>query len=312
MVSIKRILCPVDFSEFSQHALARAIAIANARGAGVTAVHIVPLPSPVLPEYVEFMPPMPTRLEPADRQRLAHALDLFVARHGAKTVAIDTEVVEAPTVHGEILAQAGRLHADLIVMGTHGRSGFQRLFLGSVAEKVLRSAKEPVLTVGMPKPDHQGTTTAFTRIVCAIDFSECSLAAFRYALSLAEGTPAHVTALNVLDWVPIATDPLMGPFDPSQFQAAVERTAREHLHRVVADRPVKSVEVEEVVISGRPHHEILRIAAERHTELIVLGIHGKNPVNRMLFGSTAEPVVRRAPCPVLTVRADAAANVAAV
>ena len=59
-----------------------------------------------------------------------------------------------------------------------------------------------------------------------------------------------------------------------------------------------------MILSGRPHHEILRIAAEQEADLIVLGIHGKYAVDRLLFGSTAEPVVRRAPCPVLTVRAD--------
>jgi nucleotide-binding universal stress UspA family protein len=308
-LTITRILCPVDFSEFSQHALARAIAIAKARGASVKTLHVVPLPSPVFPAYTEIMPTMPTMLEPSEREGLTHALDLFVAQQDAKNVAIETEVVEAPTVHGEILAQVGRLHADLVVMGTHGRSGFQRLFLGSVAEKVLRSATPPVLTVGAAS-DHAGAKATFTRILCAIDFSDCSLSAFNYALSLVEGTQAHITALNVLDLVPIASDPVMG-YDPRQLQAAVERTAREHLERVVAERPMPGVEIEALVLPGRPHHEILRIAAERKADLIVLGIHGKNPLERMLFGSTAEPVVRRATCPVLTVRFDAAVNVAA-
>jgi nucleotide-binding universal stress UspA family protein len=66
--------------------------------------------------------------------------------------------------------------------------------------------------------------------------------------------------------------------------------------------------VEEVVTSSKPHHEILRVAAEQRSDLIVLGIHGRNPVDRLVFGSTAEPVVRRAPCPVLTVRAHAASR----
>jgi glycine betaine transporter len=61
--------------------------------------------------------------------------------------------------------------------------------------------------------------------------------------------------------------------------------------------------VEEIVVCGKPHHEILRIAEEWQSDLIVLGVHGRNVVDRMLFGSTVEPVVRRAHCPVLTVRA---------
>jgi nucleotide-binding universal stress UspA family protein len=311
MVSIKRILCPIDFSEFSRHALTRALAIAEARRATVVALHVVPLPSPVYPAYVEVMPTTPTMLEPAEREALAQALDLFVARHNTSKVLVETEVVDAPTVHGEILAHADRTHADLIVMGTHGRSGFQRLFLGSVTEKVLRLAKPPVLTVGKPAEDRPDTTASFGRIVCAIDFSPCSLTAFTYALSLAEGTGAHITALNVLEWVPIGSDPLFGPGDPTGSQEAMMRTAREHLHAVVTERAAQGVEVEEVVVAGRPHREILNAAAARDADLIVLGIHGKNAVDRMLFGSTAEPLVRRAICPVLTVRADVAASVAA-
>ena len=205
MTTINRILCPIDFSEFSRHALACAITVARAKGAGVTVLHVVPF-HPIFAPYAELIPTTAAALEPAERSGLAQAIAQFVAEQGAKDVAIDTALVEAPHVHSEILAQAGRLRADLIVMGTHGRSGFQRLFLGSVAEKVLRSATEPVLTVGLPALDNAGATPVFTRIVCAIDFSECSLAAFHYALSLAEGTQAHITALNVLDWIPIASD----------------------------------------------------------------------------------------------------------
>ena len=69
--------------------------------------------------------------------------------------------------------------------------------------------------------------------------------------------------------------------------------------------------IEEIVAAGKPHHEILRIAAERASDLIVLGIHGRNPLGRMIFGSTAEPVVRRATCPVLTVRGEVDAASAA-
>jgi nucleotide-binding universal stress UspA family protein len=109
----------------------------------------------------------------------------------------------------------------------------------------------------------------------------------------------------------VGYDPLVGPTDLAGCHAAIERDAREHLHRVVTGFPTKGVHIEETIRSGKPHHEILRLATEQHAELVVLGIHGRNPIDRMLFGSTAEPVVRRATCPVLTVRADVKANVAA-
>ena len=309
MVTIKRILCPIDFSDFSRLALKRAITIATPQSAAVTALHVVPAPGPLFVPMLAVNAQMPLALGPGQRESLRQALAAFVVTECRTGVPIDVDVIEAPeagTVHGEILAQAGRLGADLIVMGTHGRSGFERLLLGSVTEKVLRTAKQPVLTVGVHDADGQ-TSASFRRIVCAVDFSDCSVAALTYAFALAAGSGAHLTAVNVVAWQPLGYDPLVGPADFAGFHVAVERTALEQLHKVVASVTVEGVDIEETVASGKPHQEILRLAAERKADLIVLGIHGKNPVDRLLFGSTAEPVVRRASCPVLTVRADAPA-----
>jgi nucleotide-binding universal stress UspA family protein len=312
MVSITRILCPIDFSDFSRHALARAVAIAKGHGASVTALHVVPTQPPLLVAPLEVTQPMPSALTPAEHDRLLRALRGFVTPEASAGVPIDTDVIDAPTVHGEILAQAARLHADLVVMGTHGRSGFQRLLLGSVTEKVLRTSRQPVLTVGASAVAPGSGTASFKRILCAIDFSECSIAALGYALALAEGADAHVTAVNVIEWTPVGYDPLGGPpTDLAEYRMAAERANRERLHKVLTDSRSKKLEIEEIVSSGKPHHEILRIADEQGSDLIVLGIHGRNPVDRLLFGSTAEPVVRRAECPVLTVRVEFAAKVAA-
>jgi len=258
---------------------------------------------------MEMSAAMALSLRPDEREALSRSLDEFVAGFRSEQTPIDVVVVDSPTIHGGIVAQAAGLHADLIVMGTHGRSGFQRLVFGSVTEKVLRTAKQPVMTIGLTSDEP--IAPSFGRIVCAVDFSACSIAALGYALSLADGAQAHVTVVNVLDWVALGLDPLVGATDLAGFGAGLERAAREHLHRVVAGFTTRGLEVAETVRSGKPHHEILRVAEEQHAELIVLGIHGKNPVDRMLFGSTAEPVVRRATCPVLTVRADVEATVAA-
>jgi len=196
-------------------------------------------------------------------------------------------------------------------MGTHGRGGFRRLIFGSVAEKVLRTAPQPVMTVGLTEHADDGTPGQFKQILCGVDFSDCSVAALEYALSLAAGSKARVTVMNVLEWMPLGYDPLVGPTDLTGFHESVERAAREQLHRIVASARTQGVEVEEVIRSGKPHRELLRLADEQNVRLIVLGIHGKNPLDRMMFGSTAEPVVRRANCPVLTVRAGAAAHEAA-
>lgn len=309
MVSIKSILCPVDFSDFSRHAFARAAALAKEHGASLMALHVVPIQSPAFASHLDAAEPPPLGLAHAERKRLLRELKEFTASEGSHGVPADIDVVEGPSVHGEILAQAGRRHADLLVMGTHGRTGFQRLLLGSVTEKVLRTACQPVLTVGVCSGIGQTGMQSFRRILCAIDFSECSLAALEYAVSLADGSDAHLTVQNVIQWTPIGYDPLVGPpTDLAGYRMAAETAARGRLHKAILEATRGGRDVEEVVTSGKPHHEILRVAAEQRCDLIVLGIHGRNPVDRMIFGSTAEPVVRRAPCPVLTVRAQVAST----
>jgi nucleotide-binding universal stress UspA family protein len=309
MVTINRILCPIDFSDFSQHALARAVAIAKTHRASVTVLHVVQVQPPWAPLPLEVTAPPPLQLSPEDLARVRSHLSAFVRLTTPDDVAITCEVVEAPAIHAEILAQASRLAVDLIVMGTHGRSGFQRLLLGSVAEKVSRSARQPVLTVGAAAGGGSGS---FTRILCGIDFSKCSLAALDYALALAEGPDARVTAANVIEWTPVGYDPLVGPpTDLAGYRLGAESAARERLRTTIAGANGNHVHVDEVVTAGKPHHELLRIARDRDCDLIVLGIHGRNPIDRLIFGSTAEPVLRRSVCPVLSIRSESAANVAA-
>ena len=311
MVRITTILCPIDFSDFSRHAFDRSVAIAKGAGASVTALHVAPLQSTPIYPYRESREVEALMLSCGDRDTLTMELKRFLAVDQALGVPVACEVVDAPNVHQEILAQADRQQADLIVMGTHGRSGFQRLFLGSITEKVLRTARPPVLTVGAASDVVPAHDFSFKRILCAIDFSDCSLAALRYATTLAAPRGANVTALHVMEWPPVVHDPLLGPpTDLTGYRMAAEAIGRQRLHNTVVELSLEGVE--EIVSGGKPHHEILRIAEQRGTDLIVLGIHGRNPVGRMLFGSTAEPVVRRATCPVLTVRSEAqSASVAA-
>jgi len=310
MVRINRILCPIDFSDFSRHAFDRSVAIAKGLGASVTALHVAPFQATPIYPYHEPREVEAFMLSGGDRDKLTTELKRFLAVDQPIGVPVTCEVVDAPNVHHEILAQAERLPADLIVMGTHGRSGFQRLFLGSVTEKVLRTAQPPVLTVGAATDVVSAHDFAFKRILCAIDFSACSLAALRYAATLAEPSGTKLTALYVMEWPPLAHDPLLGPpTDLTGYRMAAEAAGLERLHNVVAE--LSRIGVEEIVAAGKPHHEILRIAGERASDLIVLGIHGRNPLGRMIFGSTAEPVVRRATCPVLTVRSEVNAASAA-
>ena len=203
MIQIKRILCPVDFSEFSRHALDEAIAIAHLYDACVTGLHVFPEaiaadPFSGLPEFQPF------RLTDRHRAHLLEHLKTFATSEGAESRRMDFAIREGVDIHAEILEAADQMKPDLIVMGTHGRSGFQHLMLGSVAEKVLHGASCPVLTVPRKAPEAVSAGPApFTRILCGIDFSDCSLAALEYATSLASQSGAHLDVLSVVQLIPM-------------------------------------------------------------------------------------------------------------
>ena len=131
------------------------------------------------------------------------------------------------------------------------------------------------------------------------------MTAFRYARALAEESNASLAVLHAIELAPQAYDPLIGPpIDLPGYRQACETTVRDRLRNVIPAAARSSLDVEEIVVIGKPHHEFLRVADEWRADLVVLGMHGRNVLDRVLFGSTVEPVVRRAHCPVLTVRGD--------
>ena len=145
-------------------------------------------------------------LEHADRERLMSDMRRMAAGVPPE-VRVDFRIQEAGDVHEEILAQLGAAHADLLVLGTHGRSGFQRLFLGSVTEKVIRHTTCPTLVVPPRAPDVPATTPVqFRRILCPVDFSESSLDALAYAINMAEEADGRLTLLHVVD-IPLVLSP---------------------------------------------------------------------------------------------------------
>ena len=314
MKKLEHILCPIDFSELAREAFDRSVAIARAEGAAITALHVVPMQTAgaILP-YVgpESLAPFP--LPDVDVGRLKNELQSFLAIDATLPVTVTCEVTEAPDIHREILVHAHRLPADLIVMGTHGRAGFQRLVLGSVTEKILRKAPMPVLTV----PPSSSVAPAvgrdpFRRVLCALDFSDCSLSGLQHAIALAKQHRARLGVLHVVEFVPVGYDPFVGPpTDLAGLKSAAEILTRDRLHSLVSGVDREATGIEEIVVVGKPHREIVRIANEWCADLIILGIHGRTAVGRALFGSTVEPVVRHAGCPVLTVRTEAHAAVVA-
>lgn len=200
-----------------------------------------------------------------------------------------------------VLDTAQKLSVGLIVMGTHGASGFERLMLGSVTEKVLRKANCPVLVVPRRADAPSGAPIVFRRILCAVDFSPCSHQAVSYALSLAEEAGGSLTLLHVVEGFDEEPPPL-SHFDVPEYRQHLEKTAADRLDALVPKETRSWCDCRTVVRAGKAHREILHAAATNEVDLIVLGVRGRNAVDLALFGSTANQVVRAAECPVLTVR----------
>jgi len=304
MISIRRILCPLDFSRYSRHALEQAVAIARETGADIVALHahaiepvtrVVTVGAPI--------PLEPARLTSADRQAVARELEDFTRAVDADGLVVATQVVERNPVDA-IVETAERWPADLIVVGTHGRTGVERLMLGSVAEKVLRKTSCPVLTVPrrVVTPKH-GLT--FARILCPIDLSRASLRALDYAVSLAAAEGPGVHTLNVVELLSGASATRdAAVLDTPDFRAGVLRTARERLHAIIPDRLRALCPIIESVTFGKAGREILRVAHEEESDLIVLGVEHRSAADLLVFGSTTQEVMRQAACPVLTIRGD--------
>ena len=303
MIEIRRILCPTDLSEIAPRAFDHAMALARFHQAEVELAYVSEplLPGPVAPASY---PPWAV-LDPAVRGRLRSALEALAAPASALGIPVRIEVYEGRVVV-EILERARSWPADVVVMGTHGRGGFERWVLGSVTEKLLRKAPCPVLTVPPPAEGlHPSGAVLFRRIVCPVDFSGASLAALARALKLAEESCAEITVVHVLEFL-VEDEPgtRIAGFDVPEFRRYLEKDARERLHALVPEDARDWCRPREEVVGGRPGREILRLAEERQADLVVMGVRGRNPVDLVLFGSTTHHVVRGARCPVLVVHTD--------
>ncbi len=274
MLRIKTVLFPTDDSPAAE--AARPVAQAWAERHGAT-LHVL---------RVEIVPPAgDLRFDPAPTEDI---------RTGA--------VVEArrrfPTAADAIRLYAEEVEVDLVVMGTHGRSGWNRLSLGSTAEAVLRQSPCPVVTVG-PKADAEASGP----VLAPLAFESSSDLALETAVALAAETGTHVVALHVIEPVeiPVPYAMTVEPFDRSTIEGRVTATLDRWVDSVAGD----TAPVETGVRHGAAALQIAEAAEDLGAGLIVQASHGRRGLSRWLLGSVAEEVVRRAPCPVLTLRADA-------
>ena len=301
MPAFGEVLVPIDFSSGCRAALEVARTIARAAKARLTLLHVYPNVEPqALGESLsapEYHP-----LDDAERARIIRQL-ATLARPLRSDVARLELVVRDGDPRTEILAYAEGHATDLIVLGTHGRRGLDRLVLGSVAKGVSRKATCSVLTVREPAAPY--ALAARPRILCALDLSASSGATLDAAVDLARTLAARLTVAHVIEgrhgddpW-PIARR------EEGEVCRFLAEAAHERMSRLLArgDDLARSADVQ--VLFGDASAEILRLAREQAADLVVVGTHA-GPVSRLLFGSTADRLLHKAACPVLIARPDRA------
>jgi nucleotide-binding universal stress UspA family protein len=301
MTAFSRILCPIDFSDVSRRALDYATVFARWYGAALRVVHVA-LPMPPVSRDARGE----DGLVQEERRALEVDLDALVEPVRAAGVSVEISIVDGLVV-SSILSDAAAWRADLVVIGTHGHSGFDRRVLGSVTEKLLRKAACPVLTVPTAMQAPVRADVRFRAILCPVDFSATTAPVMRAALSLAGESGGTLVLLHVLEWPEPADfpDAYRAQLDEARAGEAGRLEAR--LAALVPDSAKDWCEVDTMVVSGKPAAEILSTAAARDADLIVLGSHAAgSTLGRLTLGSTADGVIRRAACLVLTVPPDRA------
>ena len=292
-VSLRRILWATDFSPCSEAALQYAMAIARRYGAYLYLAHVV------RPESFDFVVPeaVTSMLEEARRGAEEQMARLLVT---GRLRGVSHQVIIGVGMLWPVLSKLVEEHEiDMIVAGTHGRTGFRKLLLGSVAQEIFRNAPCPVLTVGPKVHGDLGDEIKARRILFATNFSPASESSANYAVSLARENQADLIFMHVVE---VGDD-----LSPGRRMEVMDSVGRQLRELLPTERDTQR-EPEFAVEFGSPAEMILKAAEEHKADFIVLGI--RRPIH--LFGhptsDTAYKVVCGAGCPVLTVPCEPAAK----
>ncbi|WP_226013449.1 universal stress protein [Halomicrobium salinisoli] len=282
------ILVPTDGSEPADAAIEMALALADRFDASLRAINVV--------EFARLS----KEVEGGTSRRITELAEPILAsiteRAADRGVSVSTDIVETTdAVHRAIVDDADDHDADLVVMGTHGRTGLDRIALGSVTERTLRVSPVPVLTVS----DDASADPGLDSVLVATDGSDGANAAADHAIALCAATGAALRVVHVVNLTP-----LWGSAGSAAILDALEEFGQRAVDDVIRRAEAAGVRSTEAsVLSGTPARGIVDDADDHDVDLIVMGTHGRTGLDRYLLGSVTEHVVRLSDRPVLTLRA---------
>jgi nucleotide-binding universal stress UspA family protein len=293
--TIGRILLATDFSPWARRAEEYASSLASSWHAHLTVMSVLEFPPGLNPDYPVNQQYLTERMREASGQLAEYKQR--VARRG---IDVSTRIATGLPSE-EVIAAARGEESDLIVLGTRGKSGLAHVLLGSTAERVIRMAPCPVFAVHMEKDDESAAQAGLKleRILVPVDFSDCSLDAVEYAALVARQAKASVELLHVLEPVSYGLDFTLGHAEERERKRG--RLSKQ-LEELSAALSIAGIPTNSHLRGGLPGDSILDESRTLPSDLIVMGTHGRRGISHVLNGSVAEAVLRRAHCPVLTVR----------
>jgi nucleotide-binding universal stress UspA family protein len=292
--ALRNVLLATDLSPVSESALGFARAIARRFGSKLFVTNVVS------PMETVWVPPEYW----ASREEIEEVVRRQMQEIGSNLQDLPHELlVEHGGISEAISAEIDKMGIDLLVVGTHGREGFDRFVLGSTAEEIFRRVTCPVLTIGPGVMSQAPNEAEFKEIIFATNFGPESLAAATYAISLAQEFQARLSLLNVV------SDRIDSRVDPKMI--VLERINR--LRALIPPDADLWCRPECVVGFGKGAEQILKVAQERNADLILLGAksaNGHTGAATHFSSATAHTVVSHASCPVMTVGGQAKTKVA--
>ena len=288
MTRFSRVLAAVDFSKPARSAFDYALALSKQHRARLLVIQAVPRGQPFSSDA---------------RERLALTAEL---QHRADQDGVEfTSRVQHGDPAAVILLHARSLRPDVIVLGTHQRSGLDRIRVGSVGERVAAKAGVPVLLV--PERGQTGSIERFRHVAVAVDFSPASKRAIEQALALASGPADRVTLVHVVPGPSSSVPPHFYRYGGAEYQGHLVRDARRRLQLEVPMQQRTPATIHTRVVVGDPTTEIGRVVESLGADLLVVGVSERGIVSRALFGTTAARLLRVTPVPMLAVPAAAPA-----
>jgi len=294
-LNLDTILFPTDFSDVAEGAFAHAAHLALQYNA---TIHVFNVVGPDADESANPMDFLPVRsAEGTPDEEAVRKMDVQTVTQERGTVPVVYAQTNSDSPPDAIVNRAEEQDIDLVVMGTRGRRGMNRLLSGSVSEVVVRRAPCPVFTV---LARDEGAGPAINRVLAPVDLSDQSELVLNHAAALSESYAAPLDLLHVVEEAAYPNVYGLDPLAPSA--PNVQDRAREALETLASELDLRTDPVNVHVLAGNAARDIVEFAEDQVADLIVMATHGRTGLERFLIGSVAEKVVRRAPCPVFTLK----------